>query len=104
MSNDKAILAAAILPSCGECRICRCHGDHCSLEAGEKCCWVDQFRTLCSNPRCVMAAAVKRKQYRRQAARAEARALKESSVPSWLRQRRNKLGSRRPKKAKGRAA
>ena len=63
MSRDTAILAALLRPLCGVCRICRCHGDECSLATGEKCFWTDDLRTLCSNPRCVIAADLGRKRY-----------------------------------------
>src|SRR5258708_29374201 len=57
VSNDASILAPAILPLCERCRICGCGGDECSLAWGEKGCWTNELRTLCSNPRCVTAAA-----------------------------------------------
>lgn len=107
MSHDAAILARAILPLCGICRVCGCHGDACSLEAGERCCWMDDLRTLCSNPRCVTAAAQRRKKDAWEQKRATAQAEQTSSVPQWLRLRRREAETarkRRTKKTKGRAA
>lgn len=78
MSNDAAILARAILPSCGACRICGCEGDSCSLEAGEKCCWMNDLRTLCSNPRCVMADSINRRREARDACRRRVKRVKGS--------------------------
>jgi hypothetical protein len=101
VSNDKAILAAAILPSCGRCRICSCRGDQCSLPEGGRCCWMDALRTLCSNPRCITAAALMQKRHREKIARAEARA---ASTPWWIRRMQKPTKKRRRKPTKGRAA
>ena len=35
------------------CRYCRCGGESCGLPNGEKCCWYDKSRTVCSAPGCV---------------------------------------------------
>lgn len=101
MSNDAAIIAAALLPSMGKCRVCGCGGDSCSLPWGEKCCWVDELRTLCNNPACRTAAALKKKDVERDRKRA---AAKVSPVPLWLRNRRAEQRKHKQKKAKGRAA
>ena len=55
MSDDRAIIGSLVKALGGTCRVCGCHGDECSLEAGERCCWMDNLRSLCSNPKCVMA-------------------------------------------------
>lgn len=101
MSNDKAILAAAILPFCNTCRICGCSGDSCSLPAGEKCCWVDSVKTLCSNPRCLWRAELLRKRHREASVRAEARA---ANMPWWKRKAKKPAQKRRQKKTKGKVA
>jgi hypothetical protein len=67
MSKDAAILARVLAAVGGECRICRCAGDSCSLETGDRCFWTDNLRTLCSNRRCVTADAIKRRRERREA-------------------------------------
>lgn len=36
----------------GTCSVCGCHGDACRLTDGDKCCWVNAARTVCSAPRC----------------------------------------------------
>jgi hypothetical protein len=56
---DKAIIghvARMLAASAGTCKQCGCHGDACSLREGDKCVWVDKYRTLCSNPACLVAA------------------------------------------------
>lgn len=80
MSNDAAILARAILPSCETCRVCGCHGDSCSLEAGERCCWMNELRTLCSNPRCVTADSINRKRTDRESRRRRVKRVKGRSA------------------------
>lgn len=52
----------------GTCRYCGCHGESCSTATGDKCCWQDALRTLCTNPACLRAAARerRRRQPRRQ--------------------------------------
>jgi hypothetical protein len=101
MSSDRSILAAAILPLCGKCRVCGCGGDQCSLPEGEKCCWVDALRTLCSNPRCVTAADISRKRYLREQRRTEDRA-KSSGASRWKPKKVSR--KRRQRKTKGKAA
>lgn len=102
MSNDAAILARAILPLCERCQICKCGGDSCSLEAGERCCWMNSLRTLCSNPRCVRAYEQKRKLDRRERDREMARA--KSAPPQWMQRWRQGTNKPRRRKPKGRAS
>ncbi|MEO6982138.1 MAG: hypothetical protein ABI072_03375 [Edaphobacter sp.] len=103
MSNSEILLAQTLLQLSGRCRVCGCGGDECSLRAGEKCCWIDDLRTLCSNPRCIMTAEIQRKRDRRMKEQREARA---AALPAWVVQRRkaNAAARKRNKKTKGRAA
>lgn len=73
MSNDAAMLGALVRSLGGECRICGCSGDSCSLRTGDKCSWMGDTKTLCSNPRCITAAAIRAK---RDAAEAKRRRVK----------------------------
>lgn len=100
MSNDAAILGRAIRAVIGTCRVCGCSGDTCSIGGGEKCFWMttNPEKTLCSHPRCIQADAIQRKKIERERAQAAARI---SSVPSWLKQRRER-DRKHKSKAKGR--
>lgn len=64
--NDQAIIGSLVNALGGTCLQCGCNGDSCRLEAGEKCCWIDPFRSLCSNPKCVIAAGNTRRRLRRE--------------------------------------
>jgi hypothetical protein len=102
--NDAANLARILAPLMGTCRICGCHGDACSLETGDRCCWVNALRTLCSKPSCVIAADRQRKQEARAQKREEERL---AALPAWLRRRREETMAarkRQKRKTKGRAA
>jgi len=66
MSNDAAILGRVIRAISGECRVCHCHGDACSVGLGEMCVWMDGLRTLCSNPKCLAIYAARKKFEKRQ--------------------------------------
>ncbi len=103
MSRDAAILARAILPLTGRCRVCSCGGDECSLPEGGRCVWMDGLRTLCSNPRCVMAAANAKKRRKREEKRSQKQAA--HAEPFWMKRRREEMArKRRGRKTKGRAA
>jgi len=67
MSNDSAILGAIVRQLVDECRVCHCHGDECAIGGGERCCWLDELRTLCNNPRCIQVDATRRTQAAREA-------------------------------------
>jgi len=71
MSNDAAILGRFLREISGTCRECGCHGDTCSVRTGggDRCFWMDDLRTLCSNDSCVIAAARKQKKHKREARR-----------------------------------
>lgn len=69
MSNDAAILGRAIRAVTDECRYCRCHGDSCSIGGGEKCCWVDELKTLCNHPACLQKDANFKRKFNRQKGR-----------------------------------
>ena len=36
----------------GICQFCGCSGDSCLLSTGDRCEWVDNSRTCCTNPKC----------------------------------------------------
>ena len=69
MSNDSAILGRALRAVSGVCRVCGCHGDSCSVGGGEKWVWMDELKTLCSNPRCLQVAEIFRKKFDRESRR-----------------------------------
>lgn len=102
MSNDAAILARFLREVVGRCRICGCEGDSCSIGGGEKCFWMTTVpeKTLCSHPRCLTAARYRDRQVERERRQAVA---KISSVPPWLKERRERDRKHKSKK-KGRAA
>lgn len=57
MADDRAILGRLLREleagSC-TCRFCGCHGESCRLDDGDKCCWIDRFRTVCSSKPCTI--------------------------------------------------
>jgi hypothetical protein len=71
VSNDAAILGRLLRQVTGECRVCRCKGDSCSLPEGGRCVWTDSLRTLCSNPACQRAAGTARRKHKWAQKRAE---------------------------------
>jgi len=66
VDRDMAILGRAIRAVTGECRVCHCEGDSCNVGLGEKCMWIDELKTLCSNPRCIQAAEIRSKKLKRE--------------------------------------
>jgi hypothetical protein len=67
MSSDSARLGAIVRQLVGECHICGCHGDSCATGGGDRCVWMTELRTLCSNPRCIQVDAIQRKRHAREA-------------------------------------
>jgi hypothetical protein len=100
MSNDAAILGRALREITGKCRVCGCGGDSCNVGQGEKCVWMDALKTLCSNPRCIQAAEIVAKKIERERKQV---AAKVSTVPTWLKLKRERDRKHR-KKRKGRVA
>jgi hypothetical protein len=99
--NDAAILARAILAMVGVCRICGCCGDSCRMFDGDRCVWMDEFKTLCSNPDCIMAAVRERKKHRNEQRKKERRAA-EAPRQWWAKPKVVKR--KKARKVKGRAA
>jgi len=93
MSHDAAMLERVLRQVTGECRVCGCHGDSCSLPEGERCVWVDKMRSLCSSPPCLVAACKQRRSHKFAVERAQ-----RDSAAHGPRKRTQK------RKAKGRAA
>ncbi len=59
----------------GRCRYCRCTEDNpCRLPEGDRCCWWDRTRTLCTGPACLTAHYAARKRREAAEVRAQARA------------------------------
>lgn len=69
--RDAAVLGRLVRELAGTCSVCGCHGDSCKLEDGDRCCFVNKLRTLCSNPRCVVEADKQRKNHKYAVRRAE---------------------------------
>jgi hypothetical protein len=57
MSDVSVRLGAVLKRLVGECRYCGCHGGECAIGGGEVCGWLDELKTLCSNPSCAWRAA-----------------------------------------------
>ncbi len=54
--------AAAVKPKSGLCRFCGCgESTPCISKQGQPCAWMDNAKTLCSNPACTKAAAREKK-------------------------------------------
>lgn len=104
MSNDAAILGRAIRAVTGKCRVCGCGGDTCNVGQGEKCMWMDELKTLCSAQRCIQVAEIAAKILAKKMERERKQvAAKVSTVPSWLRQKRER-DRKHQRKTKGRVA
>jgi hypothetical protein len=67
VDRDSAILGRVVRQLLGKCRVCGCEGDSCSVGGGDKCVWMNNTRTLCSNPRCIQVAAIRDKRDKREA-------------------------------------
>jgi hypothetical protein len=63
--KDQVILGALMRELIGKCQVCGCAGDSCNKGGGETCGWLDDKKTLCSHPRCIQVAAIRRKQFDR---------------------------------------
>jgi len=100
MRNDAAILGRAIRAVTGRCRVCGCEGDTCNVGQGERCVWMDELKTLCSSQRCIQVAEIVAKKIERESKQV---AAKVSTVPAWLRLKRER-DRKHQKKAKGRVA
>jgi hypothetical protein len=61
MANDAALLGQIVRSITGKCRVCHCGGESCRIGGGELCCWMDDMKTLCSNPRCIQVAEIQKK-------------------------------------------
>jgi hypothetical protein len=62
--DDKAILGRFLRDISGTCRVCGCHGDSCRISSDENCAWLDEMKTLCSNPKCAAQAIGQQKKYK----------------------------------------
>ena len=63
----------------GTCRHCNCTElNACRLEDGDPCSWTDGERTVCSNPKCIVA-----EQQRRARIKAEFKASQPRKLRSW---------------------
>jgi hypothetical protein len=88
----------------GQCRFCRCSEDRaCRLETGETCHWTDAEQTLCSNPKCLVAADRARRAADRaieETRREAVQPIRQRFVKQWTR-RKLHAARRRPGKPKG---
>lgn len=83
--------------SAGTCIFCGCTEDSaCRLPNGDPCSWMNNARTRCNNPLCILAAeAMKRKHDRELLAlrKRAARALTPAQI--WIRRKRERNRKRR---------
>jgi len=62
---DQSVIAGIVRQISGTCKFCGCHGDSCKTGPGDTCGWMNELKTLCSNPKCVAQDITARKVYSR---------------------------------------
>jgi len=108
--NDQLQLGRLLAAIVGHCRICGCESDSCRLETSDLCNWANDEHTLCSAPRCLIAADRQRKDAKRAEECKAERERREADIPAWMRRRKEETErfqrskKAKAKKVKGRAA